>query len=148
MSLMYITPHFNWLEFQCHDGTDVPDALKPTVRRLCETVLEPLRARWMAPLTVVSGYRTPHYNEVMRHAGHGMALHSRHMTGEAADIAPVELGSLPRLTALVETMLRNGELPTLGGFGIYPRFVHLDIREKHPAGHLARWIGAGVASEQ
>jgi uncharacterized protein YcbK (DUF882 family) len=147
VSVAYITEHFTWQEFHCHDGDEVPLELQPNVRRLCVNVLEPLRARFGGPLVVISGYRSPIYNEALRRAGGGAAEHSRHMTGEAADVRPAELEALPRLRALVETMLTQGELPALGGFGIYPAWVHLDVRERVPAGHVARWFGRGVGSE-
>lgn len=147
MSTLYVSPHFSWLEFMCHDGTPVPTELMPNVRRLCDTVLEPLRARWAEPLIVVSGYRTHAYNEALRKAGHGAAEFSRHLTGEAADIRPSTLGTLSRLEALVETMLREGQLQALGGYGTYPTWIHLDVRPRMDTGRVARWVGAGVGSE-
>lgn len=142
----YITTHFSWREFACADGTEVPPELQPNVRRLCETLLEPLREKWNGPLIVISGYRTPQYNLALRRAGHGAAEKSRHMWGEAADIRPIEMGAIPRLIALIENMLLNGELPTLGGVGPYPQWVHVDTRPRKD-GHIARWVGSGVASE-
>lgn len=144
MSTAYITPHFSWLEFASHDGADMPQEFQPSVRRLCETVLEPLRMRWGAALTVICGYRSPQHNHAV-----GGAPQSRHMLGEAADIAPVERSRALQLAALVETMLREGRLPELGGFGVYPKqgWVHLDIRPQPTSGHIARWTGDGVGSE-
>lgn len=146
-SLVYISTHFTWLEFMCRDGTPVPTAFMPNVRRLCETVLEPLRTRWGQPLIISSGYRTPKYNEALRKGGHGAAEFSRHLSAEAADVHPVSLGMLTRLEALIEAMIADGSLPTLGGYGTYPQWVHVDIRPRGVNGHIARWQGAGVASE-
>lgn len=147
MSNLYVSPHFSWLEFMCHDGTPVPVELLPNVRRLCDTVLEPLRSRWGQPLIITSGYHSHRYNEALRAGGHGAAEFSRHLTAEAADVRPTSLGMLTRLEALIETMLKEGQLQALGGYGVYPQWVHLDVRPRGSAGHIARWKGAGVASE-
>jgi uncharacterized protein YcbK (DUF882 family) len=143
----YVTTHFSWAEFACHCGTEVPTELQPNVRRLCDQVLEPLRERWKGPLIVISGYRTPHYNAMLRHAGHGAAEKSRHVWGEAADIRPVQMDALARLMSAIEEMLKANQLSTLGGLGVYPGWIHVDVRPRGPNNHIARWVGAGVASE-
>lgn len=58
-------------------GADDVDNL----RRLCATVLEPLRAAIGRPVRVTSGYRCPLLNAQI-----GGARDSAHMTGRAADI--------------------------------------------------------------
>lgn len=49
--------------------------------RLCEKVLEPLRAHVGQPITISSGYRCPMLNRAV-----GGSSTSQHMTGEAVDI--------------------------------------------------------------
>lgn len=142
VSTTFVTDNFRWQEFACHDGTQVPFALQPMTRRLCERVLEPLRTHFAGPLVVVSGYRTEQYNRRV-----GGALLSRHVQGDAADIRPVDLGDLPRLKSTVEWMLEHGFLTALGGYGVYPGWIHVDCRPRGPYGHVARWGGAGVGSE-
>lgn len=147
MSVAYISENWTWAEFACHDGEEVPLELQPNVRRLCTSVLEPIRFHWAGPLIVVSGYRSPTYNQALRLAGGGAAAHSRHMTGEAADIRPAAFEALPRLKSLIEDMIRNGELPALGGYGTYPGWVHVDVRQRPEDNHIARWEGKGVGAE-
>lgn len=69
---------------------------------------------------VISGYRSPKYNELLIKKGHRVARHSLHLTGRAIDIAfpSVELEEVRR--AALD--LRRG------GVGYYPGdgFVHLD----------------------
>jgi uncharacterized protein YcbK (DUF882 family) len=141
---MFVTEHFSWQEFCCHDGAPVPEALQPEVHRLCSTVLEPLRQRWGSPLVLISGYRSESYNIRV-----GGALHSQHLAGRAADVAPIERAATAQLAALVETMIREGALPELGGFGVYPRqgWVHLDVRNRERNAAIMRWQGKGTGSE-
>ena len=71
-------------------------------------------------IQVISGYRSPKYNELLIKNGHRVARHSLHLSGRAIDIAfpNVNLDEVRR-TALA---LRRG------GVGYYPDdgFVHLD----------------------
>lgn len=69
---------------------------------------------------VISGYRSPTYNEMLIKNGHRVARHSLHLSGRAIDVAfpAVELDEVRR--AALD--LRRG------GVGFYPGdgFVHLD----------------------
>jgi uncharacterized protein YcbK (DUF882 family) len=69
---------------------------------------------------VISGYRSPHTNAVLRHATTGVAEHSLHIEGRAIDV---------RLTSAKTTSLRDAALALKsGGVGYYAEsnFVHLD----------------------
>jgi uncharacterized protein YcbK (DUF882 family) len=75
-----------------------------------------------APFQVISGYRSPATNEMLRRGGHGVAAHSLHLQGRAIDI---RLADVP----LVD--LREAALSLrAGGVGYYPsaesEFVHID----------------------
>lgn len=144
MSTSHITQNFTWAEAACHDGAEVPIELQPHARRLAVNVLELVRARFGGPLTPVSWYRTPYYNQRI-----GGAEHSRHLQADGADVRPADMAELPRLRAVIETMIHQGELPALGGFGVYPGWLHLDARPRpvDNPGHIARWWGKGVGSE-
>jgi len=135
-----LTRSFKLAEFECHDGTDVPPELVPNVRRLCEQVLQPIRDRWGA-LIVISGYRTAAYNTRV-----GGAKKSTHLTGEGADIRPSKFADVEELHKDILKMHAEGRLPALGGLGLYRGWVHVDIR-KAADGHLRRWTGRGVGSE-
>lgn len=135
------SPHFSWLEFACHDGTGVPYALRPRTQILCGLALEPIRERLGAPLVVISGYRTEEYNYRI-----GGARHSRHVQADAADVRPVDMADMPRLISTVAWMLEHGRLPGLGGYGVYPGWIHVDARPR-VGGHVARWTASSVGSE-
>jgi uncharacterized protein YcbK (DUF882 family) len=76
---------------------------------------------------IVSGYRSPAYNALLRERGRGVAKHSLHLEGRAVDVRIPGV----RLAALHETALQL----KLGGVGFYPKsdFVHLD------SGRVRRW---------
>jgi uncharacterized protein YcbK (DUF882 family) len=69
---------------------------------------------------VISAYRSPSTNEMLRHSGNGVAEHSMHMLGKAID---VRLESFPtaRLAEVARSLRR-------GGVGYYRAsdFVHVD----------------------
>ncbi|HEX8009776.1 MAG TPA: DUF882 domain-containing protein, partial [Casimicrobiaceae bacterium] len=75
-----------------------------------------------APFQVISGYRSPATNEMLRRAGHGVAAASLHLKGQAIDI---------RLADVALSDLRDAALSLrAGGVGYYPApgsdFVHID----------------------
>lgn len=130
------------IEFACHDGTPYPLEWGDRLIKLCAQ-LEIIRAAWAGPIVVVSGYRTDAYNRRI-----GGALRSQHVEGRAADIRPVSAGSIHDFASLVGQLINNGQLPDVGGFGVYPGWVHVDVRDKPPGGHVASWTGNGIGSEQ
>ena len=75
------------------------------------------------PFHVISGYRSPHTNQMLRERGGsdtGVATKSLHMVGKAIDIR-VPGVKLDDLRAAAKSL-------KLGGVGFYPssNFVHLD----------------------
>lgn len=73
-----------------------------------------------AVFEVISGYRSPATNEMLRRTSEGVAHHSMHLLGQAID---VRLEGFP--TARLATLARSlGR----GGVGFYPAsdFVHVD----------------------
>ncbi len=79
------------------------------------------------PFQVISGYRSPATNEMLRHRSEGVAAGSLHMTGQAIDI---RLADVP-LVKLQQAALEVRR----GGVGYYPApdFVHVDT------GRVRRW---------
>lgn len=57
------------------------EIVRVNLEALVENVLDPLRAKWGAPIIVTSGYRCPALNKAV-----GGATSSQHMIGMAADI--------------------------------------------------------------
>lgn len=73
-----------------------------------------------APIEVLSAYRSPTTNAMLRRSSRGVAEHSQHTRGKAIDIHVKDVS----LTRLREAGMRLQR----GGVGYYPRsnFVHLD----------------------
>jgi uncharacterized protein YcbK (DUF882 family) len=73
------------------------------------------------PFHVISGYRSPASNTLLRHEGHGVGARSFHIQGRAVDIRlpSIDLGELR------DTAVRLGR----GGVGYYPAssFIHVDV---------------------
>lgn len=90
--------------------TDLLDLLT-TVRRKLST---------RAPYQVISGYRSPRTNALLRSRSKGVAKHSLHMEGKAIDVR------IPGIQ--LAELRRTGLSLKAGGVGYYPKsgFVHLD----------------------
>lgn len=87
-------------------------------------VLWLIQTGWRAerPLILLSGYRTPRTNASLE----GAAFNSRHMEGQAADIA---LRDVP-IGQVAEAATSFSRLYNFMGVGTYPGFVHVDIGPK------------------
>ncbi|GBD96269.1 MAG TPA: DUF882 domain-containing protein [Nitrospirae bacterium] len=81
------------------------------------------------PFHIISGYRTPHSNALLRKRKKGVAKNSLHMYGKAVDI------SLPGYST--KALRRTAMSLRRGGVGYYPRskFVHVDV------GQVRYWWG-------
>lgn len=126
---MKLTRNFNLSEFACHDehNTPVPEKYMCNVIQLANQ-LQLLRDELGETITVNSGYRTAKYNAKLT----GSAKNSQHLTASAADIT-VRSKSPKQLKALIEQAIKDGKVQ-FGGIGLYPGFVHVDIRKEK-----ARW---------
>jgi uncharacterized protein YcbK (DUF882 family) len=72
------------------------------------------------PFQIISGYRSPQTNAMLRANSKGVATHSLHMDGMAADI------SVPGRT--LESIRKVAMTIKGGGVGYYPaQFVHVDV---------------------
>lgn len=123
---MQLTENFHLSEFNCRDGRKVPPQYMDNVQKLANN-LQVLRDEIGQPININSCYRPPDYNKRI-----GGAKNSQHLTASAADITTK--GKTPRqLAAIVEKLIAKGKMKQ-GGLGIYPGFIHYDIRPRK-----ARW---------
>lgn len=103
-----------WRFFRPRSGHEVPiDA------RLVDLLGRISRALDGAEIVLVSGHREP---------GRSTSRKSFHVRGMAADIAVIGVG--------VQQLRRVAIAEGAGGVGLYPGFVHVDVREEP-----FRWVG-------
>jgi uncharacterized protein YcbK (DUF882 family) len=124
------------------DGTAPPAALQDRLLRdhytnqsskmavkLVPTLVAAARYFRVARVEIVSGYRHPKYNLILRKKGHQVARDSEHSHGSAVDF---RLAKIP-----TEQLFRWALAQRMGGVGIYlqSNFVHMDV------GPIRRWSG-------
>ena len=125
---MQLTKNFSRQEFDCKDGTIVPEKHIKNVQEVANN-LQVLRDYLEVPVSVTgSGYRSPKHNKKV-----GGAKFSQHLTASGADIN-AEGYEPEQLAEVIELLILKGKMKQ-GGIGVYPNFVHYDIR-----GTKARWI--------
>jgi uncharacterized protein YcbK (DUF882 family) len=136
-----LSEHFKAVEFQCHDGSELPANFEKTIRDTVE-FLERLRGFmnwWLHQKTgqwhdlgihVLSGYRSVAHNRKV-----GSTDSSRHVTGQAADVTPsggfrrIDYEEFYQMTLLVDRSYSNRPYR----IGKYTRsgFVHVDCGYGH-----------------
>ena len=121
-----LTPNFNLAEFKCNDGTEVPKELIPNAIELAQN-LQALRDELGESLYINSAYRHEAYNKKI-----GGKKNSQHLQAKASDIT-CKSKTPKQLASIIEKLIMAKKMKQ-GGLGIYPGFVHYDIR-----GTKARW---------
>lgn len=76
-------------------------------------------------INIISGYRSPEYNNHLRSLGRRVAEGSLHLHGLAVDFA------IPGIRT--EKLAKAAVGLRAGGVGLYPKFVHIDV------GRVRRW---------
>jgi hypothetical protein len=158
-----VSEHFKLRDFLTHDQPNVwPKYLVLEMRNVdkLELVLTDLARRGIdvSGVTVMSGFRTPQYNEGGGNTG-GRAGLSRHMYGDAADIfidsnhdgVMDDLNHDGKISIADSRVIQQAvdrveavHPELVGGAGVYPAesghgpFIHIDSR-----GYRARWVGSG-----
>ena len=122
-----LTENFNIEEFDCNDGTKVPEKYVSNAKKVAEN-LQVLRDYLVESVSITgSGYRTKEHNDKI-----GGAKESQHLTANGADIN-AKNKTPKQLAAIIEKLIKAGKMEE-GGIGIYKGFVHYDRR-----GTKARW---------
>jgi len=123
---MKLTKNFTREEFDSKDGSTMPADVLHNIQKVANQ-LQALRDDLGRSITINSGYRSQAHNKRI-----GGVKNSQHTKGTAADI--VVSGMKPKDVAkAIETLISRGDM-LQGGIGVYPTFVHYDIRKTR-----ARW---------
>lgn len=122
-----LTPNFHLREFLFSETAArrgiklAPDYRSiENLKRLSETILEPLRASLGKPIVITSGYRNAELNRAVRGA-----RHSKHMLGRAADIL----------------------VPGYSPYEVCKRIVELDLPFSEVINEFGRWCHVAVRSD-
>jgi len=139
-----ISPNFKLREFRSTDSRYKegeedklpPKEFLPRIKLLAKN-LEVIRAEFNRPVRIISGYRSPYKNKKV-----DGAKDSQHMQGRAADIMIKGVSSLDVFLGVVR-LVKAGKIQ-IGGIGLYPKFVHIDVR---PTGKIAVWKDDSLSDE-
>lgn len=132
--------HLTWDELACKDGTPYPEEWRLSRARVLAGEFEAIRAAVGKPIVIGSAYRTPAHNKRV-----GGAANSQHVEGRALDLYPPKAMSVERLYQIVRERAAHPD-SAIQGIGIYPTFVHFDIR---PQGNrLTVWHGSRAWAER
>jgi uncharacterized protein YcbK (DUF882 family) len=114
-------------EFLRDHFTNQPTHMDPKLVDVLTSVANKFSAK---RIEIVSGYRSPKYNLMLRKKGHAVARHSQHMEGNAVDF---RVRGVP-----TKTVLHYVKSLRVGGVGYYPhsQFVHSDT------GRIRYWTGS------
>ena len=123
---MQVTKNFNLNEFNSKCGRPMPENIKKNMIELINN-LQVIRDEVKVPISITSGYRSPEHNAKVKGA-----KNSQHVQGIAVDFKVQGLD--PKEVALIVERLIKEKKIKQGGIGIYPTWVHYDIR-----GVKARW---------
>lgn len=121
---MKLSPHFSASEFACRCGCGLSD-VSPVLISTLELIRDKLGGK---RITVLSGRRCAAHNRNV-----GGAKNSQHLLGTAADIQVQ--GMTPQQIYDAIEAIDDKKLAHIGGLGLYPTFVHIDIRIGK-----ARWL--------
>ena len=126
-----LTKNFTLNEFKCPVGGEPKGELLANVQKLAKN-LQVIRDSVGKPITIISGYRSPEYNQKI-----DGAKQSQHMFARAADIKIPGITPVQVYEAVLK-LIKEGKMED-GGLGLYETFVHYDVR-----GVKARWFGTGI----
>lgn len=113
--------------------TPYPQRWRTTRAVALAAAFEAVRAAVGLPLVILSGYRTTAHNRAI-----GGARNSQHVEGRALDLLP------PRGWAPMDLASVVKGVPAVRGIGVYPTFVHMDVR---PSESLIVWNGARAQAD-
>ena len=117
------SPNFDWAEFDCKDGTPLPEESKPAVKHWCLTVGEPVRAKF-GSVHINSAFRHRVYNA--RIGGESNSVHIYDFPGRDFKAAAVAFSG-ERGTPADWYAFTAGKAD---GRGRYATFHHADNRNR------------------
>lgn len=121
----YLSEHFTLDEMQRSNRARLskisnyaPPLAVDNLKRLCNEVLEPIRAAFGSPIYINSGYRSGRVNRLI-----GGAKNSYHLYGRAADITATDV---ERLKDVIQDLRNSGVISPVELIE-YNSFIHLAL---------------------
>jgi uncharacterized protein YcbK (DUF882 family) len=105
-----------WYLLRCHYTNVVKPINIGVIDLLCEVKDRFGRGE---EINIISGYRSPEYNEYLIRLGRHVAAGSLHLAGLAIDFVIPGIGT--------RDLSRAAKKLEAGGVGLYPDFVHIDV---------------------
>ena len=127
------SPNFSWAEFDCNDGTRLPEASKPAVKDWCQRIGEPLRQQF-GTVTINSAFRHRAYNA--RIGGEDASVHIYDYPGRDFKAVAVDF----RCARGTPRDWSNFTAGRADGRGLYSTFHHADTRNRIGWSD-ASWVG-------
>jgi uncharacterized protein YcbK (DUF882 family) len=116
---MKLTKNFSKSEFECKDGSKMPEDVFENVKELAFN-LQIIRDCIERPINLTNAYRSLSHNRSI-----GSKDTSQHIKGKAADLQ-VDGIEPNYLYTIIEDLILKGKIKQ-GGLGLYNTFVHYDI---------------------
>lgn len=115
-------------EFDCRDGTMVPEGCEDKLEAFVQSNLQVIRDFFGVPIYITSAYRTERYNKAVGGVENSFHLYDIHGPNGhfAVDIAVQGVSPIQVKFAL-EGLIRLNLIEE-GGIGLYKDFVHYDNR--------------------
>jgi hypothetical protein len=126
-----VTKNFNLKELEFYDA--IPDELLDNARMLLKEMQKLRDFLGNHKITIISGYRSPDRNKAVSGASN-----SQHLYARACDFK-VEGMKVELVADRLRELIYRGGIAD-GGLGVYPDFIHYDIRTKFGM-PKARWKG-------
>jgi hypothetical protein len=142
---MLLSEHFELAEFLVSEtaarrgiGNEPTPEVIENLRRLCQSVLEPLRVHLKRPVVITSGYRSPALNRAV-----GGSPTSHHMQGRAADLI------VPGMTPLAVCQTAHSlRLPCTQNIHEFGRWAHLAVGIPNDAHQRTQLLTAKLAQNK
>jgi len=101
---------------RCHYTNEVKEIDVEVIDLLCD-IKDTMETDQQ--IQIISGYRSPAYNEFLISQGKGVAKNSLHLSGLAIDFSLEGISS--------NDIFQLAKSFSAGGVGYYPEFVHIDV---------------------
>ncbi len=121
-----ITNNFDWWEWECEDGSPIPESAKPHIEAMCKLVLQPARDELNAIIDIVSGDRSQKHNDSLypkdKYPDVTYPTQSMHIGKGAVDVSSEKMEQLGLIC------IEKYHNHVINGLGLGIHSIHMDRR--------------------